>query len=215
MPTNVLLIRWEGGWHEATPKNTDLETLLPRRIEGTLGLGAAQSTQEVDRIADKQLDLFKVGQVVVEGSIEPRFDDKGRTPYIGFQVGDKVSIAGNPEYVINATVTEDEEGAVSYAIDWGDPIIRGKEAFAQWLKKMANGTLGGQAKPATPIALVPSRKPGCCDQAPTCPCTETFKFMSNWWETQSGPVFGEVRLIESQNPSPPTTTPAYVQTNET
>lgn len=153
MPTNVMLIRWQGGWHERPLSDgSDLENLLPRRIEGTLGLGAAQSTQEVDRIADKQLDLFKNSRVAISAEIAPRFDDKGRTPYIGFQVGDKVTVEDVEERVVGVTVSEDEEGAVSYQVDWRDLVFEGEEAFAQWLKKMANGTLGGQAKPANPVS---------------------------------------------------------------
>lgn len=170
MPTNVLLTRWHGGWAEAVVEQP-LDEIVPRRIEGTLGVGAARSETEAMRIARQQLRIFSNERVEILASIEPviasNTPDYARIPYTGIRVGDMATV-GDPwnetglERLLSVTVSADDLGYPTFDSTWRDVVVDGQEAFAQWLKKMANGTLGGQSKPATPIGQIFDKSPTCC-----------------------------------------------------
>ena len=87
MIANVLLIRYFGGWHERT--NPDSIPTRGRR-ETLLGLGAAQSTGEVERIADGQLTAFARDRVAVAADVDPT--NEAATPYLGYKLGDAIVI---------------------------------------------------------------------------------------------------------------------------
>lgn len=165
MPTNVLLVRWSGGWHERGQPGVALDEYYPRRVEGTLGIGSARSISETNHIADKQLEIFANERAEVSCTVEPPLTplDAIHTPYLGFNVGDSMPMtingATSNERVVSVTVTEDEEGFPQYAMTWKDLITVGQEAYAQWLKKMANGTLSGRSAVASPVSDIPPPPP--------------------------------------------------------
>ena len=53
MPTSVLLIRWNGGWHEYVDLAAEVEF---GRSEAFLSLGAVQSVSEARRLAKAELE---------------------------------------------------------------------------------------------------------------------------------------------------------------
>jgi hypothetical protein len=94
VPTNVLLVRWAGGWHERGVPGVDRDAYWPRRVEGLLGLGAVRSVEEAKRVADEQLDIFAHERIQVKADVEPpQFPlDVAHTPYQRFRVGDRVRL---------------------------------------------------------------------------------------------------------------------------
>lgn len=168
MITNALLIRWSGGWAERV--NAASVTTHGRR-EAVLGLGAVQSIDEVYRIADEQLEIYASPREQISADIEPMSDTD--TPYLGFTVGDTITVpdsTGTPsaERVIAITVSEDEDGHVTYAPELHDVILGMQERFGQNLKKLANGTLRGDSKVAQPVASIVDNSTCCAPQPPTC-----------------------------------------------
>lgn len=162
MSTSVLLVRWHGGWHE-------VDSGLPDRREALLGLGAVQSVGELERIANRQLDVFSDQRTEITVGLAP-VDDTD-TPYLAFTTGDTVTVpdeAGAPtsERVMAITVTEDEEGIVTFVPVMRDVILDEQARFAQAIKKMSNGTIGGHSKVATPAAQISTAGRDCCPPQP-------------------------------------------------
>lgn len=155
MPTNALLVRWANGYREAT----DAASIATwGRREALLGLGAAQSEGEVDRITAERLVAYAEPRTEITLDVAP-VDDTD-TPYIAFTVGDTYQVpdeglAAAPQRVLAMTLTEDEDGHVSYVPQLGSIIPDGDVAVATALKKMLKGTLGGD-KVATPVSQIVS-----------------------------------------------------------
>jgi len=153
MSANSLIVRWQGGWSERTapgPIATD------GRREGLLTIGAIGTAAEADRIADRQLDIFANVREEVTADVEPRTDVE--TPCIGYLVGDLVTVPsregpGEVERVVSVTVSEDDDGYITYAPQFKDIIYEQQGAFDEWLKKMANGTMGGKTGIGSPQSL--------------------------------------------------------------
>lgn len=169
MPANVMLVKWSGGWREVTSAAL-LET-GPRK-EMLLGLGAVQSAAEVDRVAFHQIELFGVPRENIAADVDPSTD--ANTPYVGFGVGDIVTVPNQKlepvqERCISITVSEDEDGNVTYAPEFRDIILDAQEQFEQSIKSMSDGTVRGQSKVATPIASISNPGPDCCPPVPPPP----------------------------------------------
>ena len=108
MIANALLIRWNDGWLE----RTNPQSIADRgRREALLGLGAAPSIGEVDRVADGHLSVFARDRTSAAADVDPLTEDD--TPYLGYRVGDSVQIPGRfnvgaeTQRVIAMTCTED------------------------------------------------------------------------------------------------------------
>lgn len=150
--TDSLLVRWDQGWREvARPSGV--------RREALLGLGAVETEAEVDRLAGGQLDVFADPRTAITAEVAPSPGGADQ-PYIRYRPGDTITVPaldGTPlqERVLAITVSEDENGYLTFAPELGDIILPYQERFAQALKKMDAGTLQGDSKVATPIALVP------------------------------------------------------------
>lgn len=154
MGANSLLVRWVGGWHVVS----DVTTSLKR--EALLGLGATQSISEVERIAADQLAVYKESRVQISAGIEPT--DESETPYLGFHVGDTVTVpdeagAAAVERVVSVTVSMDANGKLTYAPELRDLVAENIERWEQALKKFSNGTMRGTSKAATPVADISKR----------------------------------------------------------
>jgi hypothetical protein len=155
---NTLLVRWAGGWREVT----DAAAVAAHgRHESLLGLGAVASTTEVDWAATQVLTYWVNGQTQISADLRPSSDDD--TPYTAFGVGDTVTVPGRTggslaERVIALTVAEDDNGELTWAPDLKGVLLSASERFEQALKKMADGTLSGQSKTATPLGA-PETKP--------------------------------------------------------
>lgn len=168
---NVLLILWHDGW---TERGTWTGVADPtRRVEAALGLGAANTVNEAHLIADQQLAILANPRSEVTLAAESRdlFDDDW--PYDGYRTYDRITAQTGPlwtdtteEKVLEIGVSEDENGEPKIALSLRDVVLEKDDAFAQWLKKMANGTVGGAAKPATPLSLVTTPGTDCCPPTP-------------------------------------------------
>lgn len=168
MPANALLCRWSGGWHEVS----DPASIAAHgRAEALLELGAAQSIPEVETVARPQLAIYADPRLAIAVEIEPA--SATDTPYLGFGLGDRITAidpasgTGSPERVMAMTVSEDDDGHPTYAIELRDIILDAQERTAQAIKKMINGTMRGDSKVATPVAELSSvgATPNCCPPA--------------------------------------------------
>lgn len=169
-PINSLLIRWPGGWH-VVEDTADIAARGGKRLRGTLGLGAAPSLEEVERIAAEQLRIFGRERE----AIEPAHRDDGPTnrPYWAFGNRDRVLVdrddAGTQELEVvqQISVSEDELGNVTYTPTLNDLMREAQTRHERNLQKMANGTLQGRSDVATPVSsiTVPGG-PTCCAPPP-------------------------------------------------
>lgn len=149
MPTNALLGRWSGGWVEAV----DAAAVAAQgRREAFVSVGAAQTAAEATAILVAQLaDLAKVreGVTVETDPVDAAY------PYLTYLVGDTIDVADEalalqPTRVNAISMTEDDDGEVTWAPEAGDLLLGEAEAFNAALKKMANGTLSGRVAASTP-----------------------------------------------------------------
>ena len=161
MPVNALLVRWGSGWGE----RTDATSIAAHtRTEATLGLGALASRSAMERVADGQLSVYRNPREQVDAGIEPSLD--ADTPYIGYRVGDVVTVEGVAQRVVSITVSFDSDGRAVFNPTFNDVILGQQERFAQAIKKMINGTLRGDSKVAQPVASPKALPPNCCVPQP-------------------------------------------------
>lgn len=163
MTTNALLVLWHGGWRERLDY-TSISSHV--RVEGLLGLGSIQSTQEADRVADAQLEIFSTPRVEITVGTDPVSADDA--PYLGYQLGDTVVIDSEAERVVSISISEDDNGVLTFVPQLRNSLPDVQERLDLVVKKMSNGTLGGSAKPATPASLIniASDSQNCCPPVP-------------------------------------------------
>jgi hypothetical protein len=142
MLANSLLIRWVGGWDETV--DTASVASVGRR-EATLSLGAVQSLNEALRIGAEQLSIYAATRSQVTADIEPVND--ADTPYLSYTVGDTITVpdeSGTPtaERVVAITVSEDEDGRITYAPELNDLILLAQDRLAERIRKLSTGTAG-------------------------------------------------------------------------
>jgi len=152
---NSLLVRWSGGW--AQVEDAGSVSAIGRR-EALLGLGAAQSLGEVERIARIQLGIYSDARTQVTAA--PVTD-------VYPALGDRVTVPdadGTPvaERVLARTFSEDDNGTVTFAAEILDVILSEAERTEQAIKKMSDGTLRGDSKVATPVAVIGATPGSCC-----------------------------------------------------
>lgn len=154
----ALLVRWGNGWREVV----DAGAVAARgRHEALLGLGSTESTGEVDRLGTRQLAVYADARTEITAGFAPR--NESERPYSAFAVADTIAVpdidgSATPERVVALTVTEDENGTVTYAPELKDVLLSAGERVEQAIKKMSDGTLRGQSKVAAPVGS-PSTKP--------------------------------------------------------
>lgn len=188
MIANRLLVRWSFGWYEVTDTtgftpdmfvdpglptsgifNDELWIDAPVIQEAMLSLGASQDMAGMLMLARGQLDIFANPRTEIGADLAPV--DETDTPYLAFRVGDKVTVPdidGNPvvERVRALTVTEDENGEPSFAPELKDVLLTDQERWQANLTKMANGTVSGQSKVATPASDYEGAGKSCCPPMP-------------------------------------------------
>lgn len=156
---NALLVRWSKGWHEVI----DADSIAAHgRHEALLGLGAVESVEELERIAGRQLDAYGTVREEIAGNLAPV--GAADTPYVAFEVGDTIGVPasdGSPsqERVTALTVAEDENGQLTWVPELRDVLLTQAERLEQGLKKMADGTLGGESRVATPTGQITTQPP--------------------------------------------------------
>lgn len=171
---NALLVRWSQGWGEVTAP-TSIATF--GRHELLLGLGAARTFDEVNVIAQRMLNIYADVREQISADLQP--SSATETPYIGFGVGDTITVpdstgAATAERIMALTVSQDDDGTITYAPELKDIVLTRAERYEQAIKKMVDGTASGTMKAATPVAVTGSvvTSPSCC--APVPPPTLTF-----------------------------------------
>lgn len=153
---NAYMVRWAGAytWVE------DAGSIASHgRREGYLTT-AAGSVDEAVRVGEAILSVSAQPEVVTTASIEPQGGDE---PYINFQVGDLVTIpdeTGTPVAmrVRSVSVTTDPEGNPVYVPELGSMAEERAQRVQRWLKRMANGTIGGSVESASPAPPLPAPK---------------------------------------------------------
>lgn len=157
MAVTAMLVRWIGGWTEATRAG---EGGGSRRREATLGLGAQQSEGEAIRIAQEQ--LANLADPRTEVAVDPRPMGPADCPWLAYRVGDHVTApdwsgADTSQRVLSLGAAVDDNGILTLSAELHDRILGERERTEQALKKMANGTLRGASKVATPTGLIGKR----------------------------------------------------------
>ena len=166
MASNAMLCRWSGGWHEVIDSTS---IGAHGRRECLLGIGAVQSIPQVESIAQGQLGIFANVRQQFTTTIETR--DESNMPYWAVGLGDQVTVPDDtlaPDTVrmLSVTVTEDAEGFPIFAPQLNDLIFQQDEATANAIKKMSNGTVGGNSTVAQPAAFIATPTPNCCPPPP-------------------------------------------------
>lgn len=185
MIVTAVLVRWGRGWHNMA--DGDAVTRWGRK-EGTLGIGAAQTLDEIHNVVGKQLAMLGRPRAEIACDLAPL--DKADIPYVGFGTADIVTVPdveGRPpadERVQSITAAMDENGLVTYAVELKDVLTEQRERLDEAIAKMVNGTLGGEAKIAQPVNTVPAFGGKDC-----CPPTAAGWAISSsfdLWDTYSG-----------------------------
>jgi hypothetical protein len=85
--------------------------------------------------------------------------EEGTAPYVDYETGDLVNVpsrSGTPtsEVVRSIETSETDEGDLMHRLTLGAILLEPEEALQQAVKKMANGTLRGQSRVATPVSMI-------------------------------------------------------------
>lgn len=149
MPTSVLLIRWNGGWHEYVSLTAEAEF---GRREAFLSLGAVQSVSEARRLAKAEIEN-QFGKIREQITAEHRPEDLSQIPYVAYRPGDSKITAPNfngddTQYDVNSmTVTEDDDGELTFVPSIGDNILDVAEFQREYVSGARDETArSGQSK---------------------------------------------------------------------
>ncbi len=160
----MLMVKWPGGWHmvDATPPGERPKMAL-------LGLGYVPSVAELERIAAQQLVRYADVRTAIVVGVEPRSDTE--TPGLGVRVGDTVQVPDIDGDLVDArvlsvTVEPGDHGHLRYSVEIADVIATRYEADATALKKMVDGTLRGDSRPASPVSAITATPANCCPPQP-------------------------------------------------
>lgn len=129
MPVSVLLVRWNGGWHEYVHLPSEVAF---GRSEAFLSLGAVQSVPEARRLARAEI-VNQFGKIREQITAEHRPEDLDQIPYVAYKPGNAKITApnftgSNDTYeVTSMTVTEDDEGELTFVPTIGDNILDVRE----------------------------------------------------------------------------------------
>lgn len=146
-----LAIRWAGGY---TKVGDVAAQALWGVKQGFLQLGQVTELDEVTRIALVILGFQGDPKVATTLGVEP--DGSGDEPYVDYQVGDTITApdedgATSVQRVVSLTVSEDDNGEVTYANELKASFVVQEEAFDRQLKTLLNGTLKGRTQQANPL----------------------------------------------------------------
>lgn len=150
MAVNALLVRWMDGWREVL-RQSSIDVI--GRREAFLSMGAVQTTEEVDRVANMQLDVVANPRTAIATDLAPM--GQPDRPYRAFNVGDTITVpdygTGTSSQRVRAlTGAEDDYGEITYSPELGDLILEEQERTLQAVKKMSDGTLEGDSPVAQP-----------------------------------------------------------------
>lgn len=147
---NAFLARWAGGFHEVED-NTSITA--HGRKEAFLQLGDVQSKAEVEIICRALFVAMADPQIATTLAIDPT--GIGDVPYANFRKGDYITApayeGGTASQRVRAlTVTESDNGNVIFVPELRHIVQEQAELTQRWLKRLANGALGGASNAPSP-----------------------------------------------------------------
>jgi hypothetical protein len=163
------LVLHEGGWTyvDATPDGQTKRGVL-------IGLGAQPSEHAAQLVATNELVWMSDTQEAITAGFRARNDDEA-APWCA-DVGDRITVPGwdgepSAERLLSWTYDEDTHGTVTWAPELKSVRLGDLERHEQALKKMADGTVRGTSRVATPVNAIDTGGPSCCTPEP--PWTST------------------------------------------
>lgn len=147
---NAFLVRWADGFHEVEHAGSITEH---GRKEGFLSLGDVQSTAEVEAICNALFESMAEPQVATTMAIDPTGVDD--VPYTHFRKGDSINAPAfeggvSSQRVRALTTSEGENGQVIFVPELRSVVQEEAERIQRWLKRLANGALGGTTNAPSP-----------------------------------------------------------------
>lgn len=148
---NALLVRYAGGYHEVVDQDSIDEH---GRAEGFLQLGGVQSEEDVETIASSLFAQMANPQVGTIMAIDPT--GVGDVPNRHYRKGDYIIAPdenGVPtlQRVRSLTTTVDREtGKLLFVPELRDIVEEETDRLNRWLKRLANGALGGSTNTPSP-----------------------------------------------------------------
>lgn len=146
-----LLVRYAGGYTRVT--DAPAASVWGHK-EGFLQLGAVSDLAEAQRVAAAVLAFQNAPRVATTLGVEPVGD--GDEPYANFAVGDTINApeadgSTSTQRVVSLTVSEDDQGDVSFATELKATFLVAEEAFDRQLKKLLNGSMRGATQASNPL----------------------------------------------------------------
>lgn len=146
-----LLVRYGGGY---TTIDDAAAVAAWGRKEGFLQLGGVSDRDQAERVALGVLAFLAAPRVTTTLGIEPT--GTADEPYVDFLVGDSITApaedgSSSEQRVVSLTVSEDDNGEVTFANELNAPFLLAEEAFNRQLKKLLGGALRGQTQAANPL----------------------------------------------------------------
>lgn len=147
---NALLCRWAHGYHEVVDQDSIDEH---GRKEGFLQVGVLQSEEEVETVCAALFARMANPQISTVLAVDPT--GNGDTPGIHFVKGDYITApaaeGGTASQRVRAlTTTEDENGNPLFVPELRSAIEEEADRLNRWLKRLANGALGGSTDTPSP-----------------------------------------------------------------
>jgi len=147
---NAFLVRWADGFHEVEDAASIAEH---GRKEAFLSLGDVQSTAEADAICAALFEAMANPQVSTTLAIDPT--GVGDMPYTHFRKGDSITApafeGGTASQRVRALTTSvDDNGNVIFVPELRAVVQEEAERIQRWLKRLANGALGGTTNAPSP-----------------------------------------------------------------
>ena len=146
MRVNSVLVLWHDGWVEVD--NPAGESAAGYRAEAFLSLGSQHDLDEVERQATELLAVHAAPREQIDAEFDPA--NATQRPYVQFRPGDSITVDGTPTRVHAMRVALSDNGP-EYRPQLGVRIPTAEDRAATTAKKMSGGTLGGDAKIATPF----------------------------------------------------------------
>lgn len=148
--TNALLVRWVNGFTEVVDQPSIDEH---GRKEGFLSLGNVQSEATAERVCAALFERMAQPRISTTMAILPT--GLGDEPWLDWFVADLINApddeAGvSSQRVMSLTTTADEEGNPVHVPQLRDRIEDESERIQRWLKRLANGAMGGVTNQPAP-----------------------------------------------------------------
>lgn len=147
---NAFLVRWADGFHEVEDAASIAEH---GRKEGFISLADVQSTKEAEAVCAALFASMAGPQIATTMAIDPTGVDD--VPYTHFRKGDSISAPAyeggvTSQRVRALTTTETENGRVLFVPELRAVVQEEAERIQRWLKRMANGAVGGTTSAPSP-----------------------------------------------------------------